>query len=137
PNILIQGTYTSLVAYRKNSQGKFEMLHRIDGFSGPLRYVQQDDKGNIWVSHVYKGVFKLKLSEDYAKVVEVKEYGVNDGLPSDYKINIFNLNGKIVFSTDKGFYIYDEIDDRFHNYNQLNTKLGSFSKSNKIIKADN
>ncbi|ADY52726.1 Two component regulator three Y domain-containing protein [Pseudopedobacter saltans DSM 12145] len=136
PEILIQGTYTGLVTYKRNPQGKFEMLHRLTGFSGPLRYVQQDDKGYLWVSHVYKGVFKLKLSADYSKVTEFREYGINNGLPSDYKINIFNLNGRIVFSTDKGFYIYDEIDDNFHNYSQLNSKLGSFSKSNKIIKAD-
>ncbi|MFD1630931.1 ligand-binding sensor domain-containing protein [Pseudopedobacter beijingensis] len=136
PDLLIQGTYTSLVIYKKNQQGRFEMLHRVSGFSGPLRYVQQDDKGNIWISHVYKGVFKLKLSEDYAKVTSVKEYGTAEGLPNNYKVNIFNLNGRIIFSTEQGFYIYDEISDSFINYEQLNSKLGSFSHSNKIIKAE-
>ncbi len=136
PDLLIQGTYTGLVIYKKNEQDKFEMLHKVAGFSGPLRYVQQDEKGNIWVSHVYKGVFKLKLSPDYSKVTDIKEYGVDSGLPGNYKVNIFNLSGRIIFSTDQGFYIYDEISDSFHNYEQLNSKLGSFSKSNKIIKAN-
>lgn len=133
PDILIQGTYTNLVVYKKNSHGRFEMLNKIEGFSGPFRYVQQDSRGNIWASHVYKGLYRIKLSADYSKIIEIKEYGVNSGLPSNQRVNVFNLNGRIIFSTNQGFYVYDEISDKFHNYEQLNSKLGSFSKSNKVI----
>jgi DNA-binding CsgD family transcriptional regulator len=48
---------------------------------------------------------------------------------------MFNLDGKIVFTSDSGFYNYDEISDRFSKYQQLNSKLGTFSSSNKLIEA--
>ena len=46
------------------------------------------------------------------------------------------MDNKIVFSSDSGFYSYDDITDRFYKYQQLNSNLGEFASSNKIISAD-
>ncbi|OAQ39333.1 transcriptional regulator [Pedobacter psychrophilus] len=135
PDKLIQGTYTGLVIYQ-NIKGKYIFSHQIDGFNQPCRYVEQDNRGNIWVSHPYKGIFKINLSSDLRTVKSTKVYDENYGIPTTYGINIFNLDGRIVFSSDSGFYVYDEISDRFAKYNELNDKIGSFSSSNKLIKAD-
>jgi ligand-binding sensor domain-containing protein/DNA-binding CsgD family transcriptional regulator len=135
PNKLIQGTYNGLVVYDKTPNG-FAYKETISGFNEASRYVEQDSKGNIWVSHPYKGVFKVILNDNQLVVKSKKEYGKDCGLPSTYGVNIFNLDQKIVFSSDLGFYTYDEIVDKFIPYQILNEKLGSFKSSNKIIKAD-
>lgn len=135
PDKLIQGTYTGLVIYQK-IKSKCVFSHQIEGFREPCRYVEQDNKGNIWVSHPYKGIFKINLSEDLHTIKSSKIYDESAGLPTTYGINIFNLDGRIVFSSDSGFYVYDEISDRFGKYHQLNDKVGTFSSSNKLIKAD-
>lgn len=132
---LIQGTYTGLVVYDKSLDNKYNFSHKIEGFGEPSRYVEQDVKGYLWVSQAYKGVFKLNLSDDLKKVTKLKNYNEKDGLPSNYSINIFNLDGKIVFSSDKGFYVYDELTDKFKPYEELNQYLGSFARSNKVINA--
>ena len=50
---------------------------------------------------------------------------INDtGLPGSYNINVFNLDNRIVFASDSGFYVYDDISDHFYKYQQLNKKLG-------------
>jgi DNA-binding CsgD family transcriptional regulator len=51
-------------------------------------------------------------------------------------VNIFKLDNRIIFSSDSGFYTYDDISDKFFKYEQLNKMLGSYSCSNKIIKAN-
>jgi len=135
-DMLIQGTYTGLVVYRKDASGNWIFDHRIAGFSEPSRYVEQDIKGQIWVSHAYKGIFKLALNSDLTAVTSKKYYDERNGLPSSYNINVFNLDNKIVFSSDSGFYVYDDITDHFYKYQQLNSNLGSFASSNKIISAD-
>ncbi len=134
PDKLIQGTYTGLVIYDKKG-GSYNLSHKLKNFRQPSRYVEQDEKGNIWVSHPYKGVFKLRLSEDLQSASTIKQYDENSGLSSIYGTNIFNLQGRIVFSSDSGFYTYDDISDRFTPYVELNSKLGSFYQSNKVIKA--
>lgn len=134
-NQLIQGTYTGLAVYKKVGD-QYQFSHKVEGFREPARYVEQDIKGNIWVSHPYKGIFKLILSDDLTKVKTEREYSEKDGLPTNYSLNVFNLDSRMIFSTDKGFYVYDDINDRFTPFSALNQKLGAFAKSNKVIKAD-
>jgi ligand-binding sensor domain-containing protein/DNA-binding CsgD family transcriptional regulator len=134
-NLLIQGTYTGLVIYKKDASGNWVSDHKIDGFGEPSRYVEQDNKGQIWVGHAYKGIYKITLSSDLTKVVSKTYYDKSSGLPGSYNVNVFNLDNRIVFSSDSGFCTYDDISNKFYKYQQLNKMLGSFASSNKIIAA--
>lgn len=137
PNHLIQGTYTGLVIYVKNAQGTWSFSHRVEGFGEPSRYVEQDHKGNIWVSHAYKGLYRITVSPDLKKAINIRYYDKKNGLPGSFNINTFNLENRVVFSSDSGFYVYDDISDHFSKYATLNNNLGTFSSANKIIKAAN
>ncbi|MDB5126907.1 triple tyrosine motif-containing protein [Mucilaginibacter sp.] len=132
---LIQGTYTGLIIYHKDAAGNWIFEHKVEGFTEPSRYVEQDNKGQIWVSHAYKGIYKVMLSADNKKVVSQKYYDKRSGLPDSYNVGVFNLDNRIVFSSDSGFYVYDDITDRFYKYQQLNKKLHTFASSNKVIAA--
>lgn len=134
-NLLIQGTYTGLVIYRKDATGNWVFDHKVELFGEPSRYVEEDSNGQIWVGHAYKGIYKITLSDDLSHVVNQKYYDKRSGLPDSYNVNVFNLDNRIVFSSDSGFCVYDDISDRFEKYTQLNKMLGTFASSNKIIKA--
>jgi len=135
PNYLIQGTYVGLSLYQKTPGTGLKFITQISGFDAPSRFIEQDNKGDIWVGHAYKGLYKLTLNSDYTKVITTKYFDERNGLPGNYNINIFNLENRIVFSTDYGFYTYDELSNKFTRYEVLNKKLGSFASSNNIIKA--
>jgi len=132
---LIQGNYTGLAFFRKDVLGNWIFDHKVEGFGEPSRYVEQDSKGQIWVSHAYKGIYKLTLSPDLKKVTSKVYYDSRYGLPGSYNVNVFDLDNRVVFTSDSGFYVYDDITDRFFKYTQLNKKLGTFATSSKIIKA--
>jgi DNA-binding CsgD family transcriptional regulator len=134
-NLLIQGTYTGLVIYRKDGAGNWVFDHKIELFGEPSRYVEQDSKGQIWVSHAYKGIYKITLSNDLSHATSIKYYDKSSGLPDSYNVNVFKLDNQILFSSDSGFCVYDDITDRFYKYQQLNKMLGTFASSNKIIAA--
>ncbi|WP_316827153.1 triple tyrosine motif-containing protein [Pedobacter miscanthi] len=135
PNYLVQGTYTGLSLFTESPGSGLKFAAKIGGFDAPSRYVEQDNKGDIWVAHAYKGLYKLTLSPNYTSVTGTKYFDEKNGLPGNYNINIFNLENKIVFSSDAGFYTYDELSDKFTKYAALNKELGSFQSSNKIINA--
>ncbi|GEO02618.1 hypothetical protein AAE02nite_02820 [Adhaeribacter aerolatus] len=136
PNLLIQGTYTGLVIYKKDPAGNWVFSHKIPEFNEPSLYVEQDEKGNIWVSHAYQGLYRLTLTEDLKKLKSTTLYSQQQGLPGNFNLNIFKLNGQLLFSSAAGFYVHDALNDQFYPYTQLNQKLGDFASSNKIIKAD-
>lgn len=135
-NYLIQGTYNGLVLFKKDPAGQWKFDSKIKGFDEPSRYLEQDAKGDIWVSHAYRGLYKLVLSSDFKTVTNVKYYDERNGLPSTYGINLFTLDNKLIYSSSEGFLTYDEISNKFSKYATLNKELGSFAKSHKIIKAD-
>ncbi|MBB5636325.1 ligand-binding sensor domain-containing protein/DNA-binding CsgD family transcriptional regulator [Pedobacter cryoconitis] len=135
PDYLIQGTYNGLVLYRKDANGQWRYFTKIENFDIPSRYVEQDSRGDIWVSHAYKGLYKLTLSPDFKRVIKKNYYDEKNGLPGNYNINLFTLENKLIFSSDAGFMLYDDISNRFTPYKELNKGLGSFANSNKIISA--
>lgn len=135
PEYLIQGTYNGLVLFKKDASGIWRFDHKIEGFSEPSRYVEQDAKGDIWVSHPYKGLYRLTLSNDLRKVKATTSYDERNGLPNNININVFPFENKLVFSSEKGFYLYDEVSNRFNPYTALNKELGAFAGANKIIPA--
>lgn len=73
----------------------------IKNFTESSRFVEVDSN-NIWISHPYRGVFKIDLS-NYA----VTKFSREDGLPSDLDNHVFKLQNKIVFATPKGIYEYN------------------------------
>ena len=68
-------------------------------------------------------------------MIKTHYYDEKNGLPGSYNINLFTLENKLIFSSDSGFMLYDEISNRFTPYKELNKGLGSFANSNKIISA--
>ncbi|WP_443938077.1 ligand-binding sensor domain-containing protein [Pedobacter sp. MW01-1-1] len=133
-NYFVQGTYNGLSIFKMSAEG-LKFVRQVEGFNAPSRNVEQDYKGDIWVSHAYKGLYRLKLSHDYTKATAIKYFDQKNGLPSTHNLNIFNLYNKILFSSDKGFYTYDEFSNKFQLFTSLNSKLGTFASSNKIIPA--
>ncbi|WKV11185.1 triple tyrosine motif-containing protein [Marivirga harenae] len=111
PNYVIQGNYKGLSLFKKTDKG-IELLHELKGFEESSRVMEEDENGNIWMTHGYKGVYKIKLADDLESV-SAEYYGIEEGLPSKVLINVWRLNNTVIFSTEDGLYEYDQMKDRF------------------------
>ena len=110
-DVLLQGFYEGMIRYKKKgnqwiSQGK------IKGYKESSRLFEEDKHGNIWVSHGFKGVYKMSFREDYSSLDDVQYYDRERGFPSNQLINVFKINGNIVFCAQRGIYKYDSKTDR-------------------------
>lgn len=134
--LLLQSTYSSLVIYRKeNSVWKFS--HTVNDFLEPVPDFQTDFKSNIWAAHLNKGVFKLRLSDNLQSLNEKKLFHSKQGLQNDRMVHVTKIDGRIVFSTGKRLFTYDDLNDTIVPYSSLNKKLGKFEKARKIITSHN
>lgn len=111
PNLILAGTYMGLGLFEKINN-RYVFLRKIKGFDESSRLIQQDEDGNIWMSHGYKGIYKLNLSPDF-KEVNSKFYGNKDGLPTNLLNSVWKIGGRVVFTTEYGIYIYNPETDRF------------------------
>lgn len=113
PGYMIGGTYSGLILFRwENSTWKFQK--RIAGFNESFRVFEEDENGDIWMTHGFKGVYKIRLSNDLGSVVYSKFYTKADGFPTSFNLNVFKINGRIVFTSKiGGFYDYKPETDSF------------------------
>lgn len=122
-NQLIEGTYQGLNLLEwQNGQLKDKL--KIEGFDESSR-VMEFDGNTLWIAQGYKGVFKLKLSDDLTTVTESRLYKQEDGFPSDVLINVFKIANQLVFTAQEGFYEYNPVTDRFDSLSHFNKLIGS------------
>ncbi len=125
-DVLLQGTYTGVVVLRKNQAGQWRYSHRVEGFIEPVKRLLFDAEGNVWVANPYKGLYRLRLSDDLKKWSEIRPFGLKDGLPSEFKPDIFRFNGAFITRSAGALYQYDK-DARWKPFDLLNGASRAFS----------
>lgn len=89
--LLVQSTYTGLVVFRCPPGGRWQPAFRVAGFNEPLKKILFDGAGKLWGSHPNKGLFRLRLSPDLKQVLEYKSFTREDGLPTDFKLDLATI----------------------------------------------
>ncbi len=113
-DVLIQSTYTHLVIYKKNRDGRWTFSHIVNQFLQPIRSLEIDSHGNVWAQHFYKGLYRVKLSPDLKTAEKVTVYLLLDKKKTKLKesvIRLFKLRGRILCCEGDGFYNFDELTD--------------------------
>jgi DNA-binding CsgD family transcriptional regulator len=130
-DLLIEGTYTGLVTYKKNKQDQWEYRSRLNGFYEPSRHIEIDYLGYLWVSHPQKGIYRLKVNEAKDSITAIFSY--TELKKSLNLTDVYKLNNRVVFSSGKGFYTYDYVNDSIVPFTVLNHALGDYQQSTQII----
>ena len=73
-----------MVIFAKDASGAWKFSHKVAGFAEPSRYVEQDLRGDIWISHAYKGLYKITLSADLKRATNIKYYDEKNGLAWEF-----------------------------------------------------
>lgn len=102
PELLIQSTYTGLILLKKSPDHSWFLAQRITGFQEPLKKTVFDAEGNLWGVHPSRGLYRLRMSEDWSKVLDFKLLTRKDQLPSDFQLSITKIGGNVFVNTDSG-----------------------------------
>ncbi|WP_242927563.1 two-component regulator propeller domain-containing protein [Pontibacter vulgaris] len=132
PEYMVCGTYYGLLLY-KMVNGQLVFQRKLEGFNTSARIMEEDSDGNIWVAHGYVGLFKLKLADNLQKIDKVSFYNQKHGFPSDLGINVFKINGRLVFTGLSGVYTYNKSTDRFEIYDELNKHFDKTKQVRKLV----
>lgn len=132
--LLLQGTYTFLNLYKENASGVWSFLNSLGGFTHMVRGIEMDHRGNIWVKHLRKGLFRLRISQDLKRVENLKMY-MELGDVKDGNFSLFKINGRVVFSNGKAFYTYEDMADSIISYEVMNEQLPELKGINDVSHA--
>ena len=118
-DVVVAGTYTGLVRLQKQGN-RWQLLDEVEGFRESSRTMYADDMGYLWISHGYRGLFRLSPSEDFSNAGEVEFIRDELGLPTQLPYNIQVINGKMIITAIDGIYYYDYNKNYFVPHPELN-----------------
>lgn len=107
--LLLQGNYYGIsVLEKKNSQWVFR--NKIKGFDYSSKYLEITDNFEVYVSHEYKGVFRITADKTLQNKVNYSTYldpakGKNSSL--------IKFDNKIYYASKKGVYMLNENTKKF------------------------
>lgn len=115
-NITFAGTYTGINFY--NTANGVISNSGITAQFESARFIAIA-KNMIWVAHPYKGIYSITLDKNNVPVVNI--YKDTKGILSGNHNKIFKLKDKIILTSDKGVFEYDDKEKDF-------VKAGWFQK---------
>lgn len=108
-NLLVQGNYNGLNVLEKIGD-TWSFRNKIQGFENSSKHFEFLDYHEVFVSHEYKGVFKVTLNDSYIKALEVKKDSTVD---KGQNASILKYNNDIIYAYKEGVFKYDKINDKF------------------------
>jgi DNA-binding CsgD family transcriptional regulator len=134
PGRLVESTYTSMVIMEKVNN-EYRQTGIIKGFYDLIRFIEFDHLGNLWASHMHRGIYKLQLNNQRDSVLNLEYYGENSAFKKDHSIHVFKVENRIVFTTAEKLFTYNDLEDTIVPYTQLNEQLGHFASAHRIVAA--
>ncbi|MFY7669756.1 triple tyrosine motif-containing protein [Tenacibaculum sp. MEBiC06402] len=144
-NKLLQGNYDGLYVL-ENLSGKWTLSHKVKGFNNSCKYFELYHNNTVFINHEYKGVYKLKLDNQFESVVEVK---IDTSIIKGVHSSLIKYQNNIIYAYKGGVFRYFDKADKFakdtvldkliekHNFlsgklifDKTSNKLFSFSKEN-------
>ncbi|MFD1095003.1 helix-turn-helix and ligand-binding sensor domain-containing protein [Salegentibacter chungangensis] len=113
-NGILQGHYNGISYNMEN-----ELPRYFDDFDLSSRNLVIENDSVVWVGHDHKGIFRLKLDEDYKRVIAKKNYPVS--YEERLGLKVFKFRDEIYYSTENKVYKYFSAGDKFTSDNELNS----------------
>jgi len=132
-NLLVQGNYNGLNVLEKKG-GNWSFRNKIQGFENSSKHFEFLNYHDVFVSHEYKGVFKIRLNDSYVKAEKVeKDTTIDKGSNS----SILKYNGDLIYAYSEGVFKYNKIGNKFEKdtvlsklYNKNNYTSGKLIVDN-------
>lgn len=116
-DFLVAGNYLGLHFF-SSEKGRLIDKGKLKDFSESCRYLEVDH-GRIWVSHPYRGVFRIDPATGTYEFFKQR-----DGLPADLNNHVFSIKGKVLFATSKGIYEFDSANKKMKKSKWLEPVFG-------------
>ena len=108
-NELLIGNYEGLYVLSKN-QGIWKLKNKIQGFNSSARHFEIGKGNDVWISHEYKGLFRLTLDKDFTLV---KNVFLDSTIPIGKNSSLVKYKERILYASEEGIMAYDDLKNSF------------------------
>ncbi len=101
-NTILVGTYDGIHILNRIN-GVWKYVFKVSGFDISSRHLETLNEREVLISHEYKGVYHLTLSNDLTKAENVKKLSVRRGRHA----SLAKLNDEVYYLSPEGMFIYN------------------------------
>jgi ligand-binding sensor domain-containing protein/DNA-binding CsgD family transcriptional regulator len=127
-NFVIGGTYSGLVLFEYDYAGtkKWHFVKEISGFDESSRELDFDQYGNVWMTHTYKGLFRIDLSADLSAVTSFSIFNKAHGLPP-LPYTLARVHDELFIVSKAGLFSFNTSEQSFEQSDYLEKIIGKHS----------
>ncbi|MFT4849034.1 MAG: AraC family chitin signaling transcriptional activator [Sediminicola sp.] len=100
---LIQGNYAGLSVLEKK-EGQWQLKNRINGFDYSGKFLEVDKENTLWINHEYKGLFKLKVDEEFKNITDV---AIDNTAKKGKSSGLIKFDGRLLYASENGIFAYN------------------------------
>ncbi|MDR2281666.1 MAG: transcriptional regulator [Sphingobacterium sp.] len=127
---ILQGNYTGISLFQNKTGVSF--IQQYGDFREPTRFIATKSQHHHWVGN-RNNINLIELAPDFKTFKTTIRTEDDKSIKNIGFTGAFKLENNIVFTSDSGLYIYDDIVKKFKAHEELNKQLGAFQYANKII----
>lgn len=106
PNVILGGDYKGIKYFEKQNNS-WIYSEDLPGLSESSRILVFENDTTLWMSHGYRGVYRIEMDENMHPKNDLKHFDSRHGFPSNILISAYKLDGKLVFTSEKGIYNFN------------------------------
>ncbi len=130
---MVVGTYNGIDIYARE-KGQWVWERKFEEFEESSRIMVLDQLQNLWVSHPYRGVYKINYNNDFTKI-DIRQLHLEDGIPTNKRNYVFNVNGNATITNPQGMYSYNTTSDQFELQTIISDKLKADTHVKRLIQS--
>ncbi len=134
-NRMFVGAYDGMYLVEKEN-GRWHVAGKIQGLFDSCRFFEQESSQVVWILKSAT-MMRVELDKSLLQVVNIKNYGVEQGFPSDRDVYVSKVNGKIYFATPKGIYQYNKAIDRMEPCREMDYLLNGVNPYLRLLEYNN
>ncbi|PLX12209.1 MAG: hypothetical protein C0598_06420, partial [Marinilabiliales bacterium] len=123
PDVIIGGNYQGMSFFNKKNNTWFKS-GSIPDFTESSRILEYENDSTLWMTHGSKGAYRLILDENLNLKRKIEHFGIADGFPSNLMITVYSLNGKLIFTSERGIFNFNNGSNSFVPNEFFNKWLG-------------
>jgi DNA-binding CsgD family transcriptional regulator/ligand-binding sensor domain-containing protein len=106
PNLILGGDYKGIKYFEKKND-TWIPTGDILGLTESSRILVFENDTILWMSHGYRGVYRLELDKNMQLKDDIKHFNKRHGFPSNILISAYKLDGKMIFTSEHGIYNFN------------------------------
>jgi DNA-binding CsgD family transcriptional regulator len=123
PNLILGGDYKG-IKYFNRQNGSWTYNGDLSDLSESSRILVLENDTTLWMSHGYRGLYRIEMDENMQSKSDLKHFDSRHGFPSNILISAYKLDGKLVFTSEKGIYNFNVDSFKFSSNRFFDKYLG-------------